>query len=370
MLPVFLLLIFGGIDFGRVFLGWINLNNTARIAANYAASNADQLDSGDPVAVATYNKLVTDDATATNCTPPAPLPPPTYTPDTALGSNATVQVSCSFKIFTPIISAILGNHVTVSSSAVFPIRKGVIAGVPAGGPAPVVAIFTIDSTGGVAPQTITFTNSSTGTIVSYAWDFDGDGTIDSTLKDPPPQAYTVPGTYHPTLTVSNGVTPNTTSKTIVITNPPGPVANFTVSLSSPTAPSSVSFNNTSTSANNPTTYAWKFGDGTTSTAKNPPSKSYAAGTWTVELTVTNPLGTSTTTKTFTVLAPIPMCKVPDFKNQQSDATPSIQSQWQAAGFNTTVIFNPLRPPEYQIKNQSLKKGDDFPCAGTVITVSK
>ena len=37
MLPIFLILIFGGIDFGRVFLGWINLNNTARIAANYAA---------------------------------------------------------------------------------------------------------------------------------------------------------------------------------------------------------------------------------------------------------------------------------------------------------------------------------------------
>jgi PKD repeat protein len=168
--------------------------------------------------------------------------------------------------------------------------------------------------------------------------------------------------------VSNGVTPNTATKTITITTPPGPVANFTVNLSSPTAPSNVSFNNTSTG--NPTTWAWDFGDGTTSAVKNPPTKVYAAGTWIVQLKVDNALGTSTTTKTFTIAAPIPMCKVPDFKNQQSDATPSIQSQWQAAGFNTTVIFNPLRPPEYQIKSQSLKKGDDFPCAGTVITVSK
>lgn len=368
MLPVFLLLIFGGIDFGRVFLGWINLNNTARIAANYAASNAVQLNSGDPVAVATYNKLVTDDATATNCTPPAPLPPPTYTPDTALGSSATVQVSCSFKIFTPIISAILGNHVTVSSSAVFPIRKGVIAGVPAGGPAPVVAAFSINPTGGVAPQTITFTDNSTGSPISYAWDFDGDGVTDySTDGNPPPWTYSVPGTYHPTLTVSNGVTPNTATKTIVITNPPGPVANFTLSQSSPTAPSTVTFNNTSTGSN-PMTYAWKFGDGTTSTVKNPPSKVYPAGIWTVELTVTNALGTSTTTKTFTVLAPIPMCTVPDFKNL--DTSPSIQIQWTAAGFNTTVIFNPTRPPEYKIKTQDLKKGDSYPCSGTVITVFK
>lgn len=370
MLPVFLLLIFGGIDFGRVFLGWINLNNTARIAANYAASNAVELSSGDAVAVATYNKLVTDDATATNCKPPAPLPRPTYTPDTALGSNATVQVSCSFRIYTPIISSILGNNVTVSSSAVFPVRKGAIAGVPAGGPAPVVAIFSINPMGGVAPQTIAFTNNSTGPIVSYAWDFEGDGTVDFTSSDPAPpapHAYTVPGTYRPSLTVTNGVTPNTATKTIVITNPPGPVANFTLSLSSPTAPSTVTFNNTSTGSN-PMTYAWKFGDGTTSTVKNPPTKVYPAGTWTVELKVDDALGTSTTTKTFTVLAPIPMCTVPDFKNQ--DTSPTIQTEWAAAGFSTTVIFNPARPPEYKIKDQDLRKGDSYPCAGTVITVIK
>jgi PKD repeat protein len=366
MLPVFLLLIFGGIDFGRVFLGWINLNNTARIAANYAASNAVQLNSGDAVAVATYNKLVTDDASATNCTPPAPLPPPTYTPDTALGSSATVQVSCSFKIFTPIISSILGNNVTVSSSAVFPIRRGVIAGVPPGGPAPVVAIFSINPTGGVAPQTIAFTNSSTGPVATYAWDFDGNGSIDSTIRDPGSWPYTVPGTYQASLTVSNGVTPNTATKTIVITVPVGPVANFDLALSSPTAPSTVTFTNTSTGS--PTKWAWKFGDGTTSILQDPPTKSYPAGTWTVELKVDNAIGTSTTTKTFTVLAPIPMCPVPDFKNLKTDVVPSIQSRWLAAGFSTTVIFNPSRPPEYKITKQSLAKDSSQPCAGTVITV--
>ncbi len=367
MLPVFLLLIFGGIDFGRVFLGWINLNNTARIAANYAASNAVELNSGDPVAVATYNKLVTDDASATNCKPPTPLPPPTYTPNTALGSNATVQVSCSFRIFTPIISSLLGNNVTVSSSAVFPVRKGAIAGVPAGGPPPAVAGFTINPTGGVAPQTIAFTNTSSGTPVSYAWDFDGDGTTDSTVRDPGTWPYTVPGTYHPSLTVSNGVTPNTASKTIVITAPAGPVADFTFRLSSPTAPSTVTFTNASTGA--PTSWLWDFGDHTTSPLQDPPTKVYAAGTWTVSLTVNNAVGpASTTTKVITVVAPIPMCTVPDFKNVQTDVVPSIQTQWQAAGFSTTVIFNPSRPPEYKITKQSLAKDSSQPCAGTVITV--
>jgi PKD repeat protein len=369
VLPVFLLLIMGGIDFGRVFLGWINLNNTARIAANYAASNAILLSSGDANAVARYNKLVADDAAATNCTPQSPVPPPTYTPDTSLGSSATVQLSCTFKIITPIISAVLGNAVTVKSSAVFPVRQGVIAGVPAGGPGPVVAQFNISPTGGVAPQSILFTDTSTGNPTSYAWDFNGDTVIDSTAKAPGSFNFTVPNTYNATLTVSNGVTPSTATRTIIITAPAGPVANFTYTLSSPTAPSTATFTNTSTGS--PTTYLWDFGDSTTSNIASPPPKSYAAGTWTVTLTVNNAIGPpSTTSKSFTISAPIAQCTIPDFKNLQTDATPSIQSRWQTAGFSTTVIFNPSRPPEYKIKTQTLTAGVSYPCAGTTITVNK
>ena len=63
-----------------------------------------------------------------------------------------------------------------------------------------------------------------------------------------------------------------------------------------------------------------------------------------------------------------MCTVPDFKNLDTDVVPSIQTRWQAAGFVTTVIFNPSRPPEYKITKQSLAKDSSQPCAGTVITV--
>ena len=325
-----------------------------------------QLNRGDPAAVATYNKLVTDDATATNCTPPAPLPPPTYTPDTALGSSATVQVSCSFKIFTPIISSILGNSVTVSSSAVFPIRKGVIAGVPTGGPAPAIAGFTVNPTGGVAPQTITFTDTSSGTPISYAWDFDGDGVTDySTDDNPPPWTYSVPGTYHPTLTVSNGVTPTMATKTIVITAPAGPVANFDLALSSPTAPSTVTFTNTSTGS--PTTWVWKFGDGTTSTLQDPPTKVYAAGTWTVELTggqcPRNPVDDQSPSRSWRRSRCAP-CRTS--RTWTRTSCHRSRRRWQTAGFSTTVIFNPSRPPEYKITKQSLRAPRNR--AGTVITV--
>ena len=36
-LPVVFLMVLFGIDFGRVYLGWVSLNNAVREAANYAA---------------------------------------------------------------------------------------------------------------------------------------------------------------------------------------------------------------------------------------------------------------------------------------------------------------------------------------------
>ncbi len=39
VLPMILLLMLIALDFGRVFLGWVALNNSARVAANYAAMN-------------------------------------------------------------------------------------------------------------------------------------------------------------------------------------------------------------------------------------------------------------------------------------------------------------------------------------------
>src|SRR6185437_10682149 len=41
ILPVLLLLTLIAVDFGRVYLGWINLQNMARIAADFGANNAD-----------------------------------------------------------------------------------------------------------------------------------------------------------------------------------------------------------------------------------------------------------------------------------------------------------------------------------------
>jgi PKD repeat protein len=65
----------------------------------------------------------------------------------------------------------------------------------------ILASFTSDLTGGSAPLSVTFTDHSIGTVTSYAWDFDSDGTIDSTEQSPT-TVFAEAGTYTVTLTVS------------------------------------------------------------------------------------------------------------------------------------------------------------------------
>ncbi|MEE9095432.1 PKD domain-containing protein [Pseudarthrobacter phenanthrenivorans] len=77
-----------------------------------------------------------------------------------------------------------------------------------------------------------------------------------------------------------------------------PVASFTASPTSGTAPLNVAFTDTSTGS--PTSWAWDFGDGGTSTAQNPSHSYAAAGTYTAKLTATNSAGSSSASTTITV----------------------------------------------------------------------
>lgn len=76
--------------------------------------------------------------------------------------------------------------------------------------------------------------------------------------------------------------------------PQPPSADFTGTPTSGTAPLSVAFTDESTGG--PTSWSWNFGDGTTSSEQNP-IHTFAAGTYTVSLTVANANGSNTVTKT-------------------------------------------------------------------------
>ena len=137
--PLALLMILFGLDFGRVFLGWVSLNQAAREAANYAAMNPAAWSLPYNLAVqAEYARLVTTEAANINCTLVTPVPNPTFPDGTGVGAPALVRLSCRFGLITPMIGMVTGNPIPVSASSAFPIRSGNIEGVPAASALPTV----------------------------------------------------------------------------------------------------------------------------------------------------------------------------------------------------------------------------------------
>jgi PKD repeat protein len=103
-----------------------------------------------------------------------------------------------------------------------------------------------------------------------------------------------------TLTATNGAGSDGETRTgyiVVSATPQPPVAGFTATPTSGTAPLVVNFTDTST--NTPTGWAWDFdNNGTTdSTAQNPQHSYAAAGTYSVTLTATNGAGSDGETRT-------------------------------------------------------------------------
>ncbi|MGI6486024.1 MAG: PKD domain-containing protein [Tepidanaerobacteraceae bacterium] len=79
------------------------------------------------------------------------------------------------------------------------------------------AAFTAEPTSGKAPLEVSFTDKSTGTEpLTYAWDFDNDGMVDSTEQNPT-YTYENAGTYTVRLTVSNAAGNDEEIKTDYIT---------------------------------------------------------------------------------------------------------------------------------------------------------
>jgi PKD repeat protein len=142
-----------------------------------------------------------------------------------------------------------------------------------------------------------------------------------------PYQYTV---YGDTFTITGDLGFTITSATVA------PVASFTKSASSGTAPLTVTFTDTSTNA---TSWAWNFGDGTAnSTSQHPSHQFTTAGTRTVTLTATNDIGSSSTTQTVTVGAAAPTASFAG--NRTSGSYPlAILFTDSSAGSPTSWAYN-------------------------------
>jgi hypothetical protein len=149
--PLALLMVLFGLDFGRVFLGWVALNSAAREAANYAAMNPAAWTIPYDLGIQSeYERLVENEAANINCTLMDPIADPTFPNGTSIGAPAKVSLTCRFNLITPFIALLTGNPIPVTASSAFPVRAGLIEGVPIETPSPAPSA-TAAPTGSVAP---------------------------------------------------------------------------------------------------------------------------------------------------------------------------------------------------------------------------
>lgn len=166
-----------------------------------------------------------------------------------------------------------------------------------------------------------FEDLSTGEPAEWQWEF-GDGEIST--RQNPLHTYPEAGTYTVTLRVTAPGGSSNKRKFVTVEAGEPLIANFGFTLNGLT----VLFSDSS--AGDPTSYSWDFGDGRFSTAPNP-SHTYAqAGTYTVELTITNEFGVTDSTSQF-VSPSLGEAPKPDFE---------FQTQGLRAVFNDTTTGNP------------------------------
>jgi PKD repeat protein len=252
------------------------------------------------------------------------------------------------------------NDRSVAASVTLPVTVSSSAG-----SAP-TATFTVSPSAPAVNQTVFFNASTSAggaghTITSYRWAF-GDGTTATGVTTT--HAYAAAGTYTVQLTVTDDTGQSTTSlgTPVTVTSGAGstPTATFTFSPAAPAVGETVFFNaSTSTAGPGRTiaSYLWTFGDGATSTGVTTTHAYSTAGSYSVQLKVTDDAGVSTTSTATSIIVGNPPAPTAGFTfspvapvvNQQIifDASSSTTAQGQSIvdvawnfGDNTPVIHCP------------------------------
>ncbi len=347
-LPVLMMIVLIGLDFGRVYFGWVNLNNTARIGASFAALHPNAWGTpGNANHRATYEAQIRADASLINCTLPSPIPSPTFT-SKDFGGRVTVAISCDFQLLTPLIGNAIGNPFRIEGRSIFPVLSSCL-GCP--------TVIQPDSTPppdatptGTATPTATPTSTPTPTPTP------------TPTATPTPTDVIVDPNATPTPTPTVEITPEPTP-------PPSPTSDF---FGTPTSPDGtgggpggdpingvypsliVVFTDRSEYA---ATYSWDFGDGAFSSEANPTHTYNKGGAFNVTLTVANATGDAVLTRTAYVTVG---CKVPNLINGQTTVSKGA-TKWKGAGF--FGAYEAIRPPDgdYTIRTQSLPPGTVVGC---------
>lgn len=116
-----------------------------------------------------------------------------------------------------------------------------------------------------------------------------------------------------------------------------PAASFTANITNGSAPLSVQF--IDTSANNPTSWTWLFGDGGSSTSETPVHQYTVAGTYTVTLTATNADGSNTDTQTgYIVVSKVAAMPVTGFVSSVTSGSQPLGVQFVDSSTNSPTSW--------------------------------
>jgi PKD repeat protein len=306
-------------------------------------------------------------------------------------------MSCDFRLLTPFITSFFGATIPVSAEARFPIRTGAIASiggsttVPPPGGASADFNFTgvsggsVNGSGNVDGTNPTTVNVLDGSVNAQTWEWtwgDGSAQTDEDFTSAPlPHTYSSPGTYTVTLVVTNPAGSSSRSRTVTVAAPPTapPVAGFygtpqgtppqangggtTGAAISGVRGTQVNFTNLSTGAN---AYSWDFGDGTSASTQTSPQHPYSfLGIYTVVLTITDPSGGGSFTRSNYVTIG---CLAPVFSGHTTGEAAGL---WSGAGFSGSVRYkaqgangngspNPPGVPKQIVSQEGVQGGQLVP----------
>jgi hypothetical protein len=343
ILPLLMVVLLFAIDFGRVFFGWVGLQNVARIGASFASQypNSNWASSTDPDRQE-YLDQIHADAAAINCTLPADAELlPEFPGGTAPGSPVDVQLDCDFRLLTPFLAPIFGGmDVPIGAEATFPVRAGTFAGPGGGGPPP----------GGPTCRVIPDMEDMLVADARAAWTaalFLGNFYPAGSSQDAEEVTAQFP---NPFASPDDCVDPTTSVTVSSVPLPPPPCPSGEARV-----PNIVGL----TVGNGRTTW---FGSGFNSGTFSPATGSNGQM---IQSQTVNPStaagGCAPVTATVSVTIgapPVADCEVPNFIGSHSGGA---QSTWTANEFTTTVDFRASGQLPYIINEQSLVGRQLVPC---------
>jgi Flp pilus assembly protein TadG len=325
VLPIFLLILLIAVDFGRLFYTYVEMNNAAREAAAYGASHPT--DQAGMLALAQQETNTQHQSgagavsviAACHDSGGANLACANAPGGNGTGNSITVTVASSFTFLTPFVGDLFGGSLHMAASTTTKVLGLAASG--GGSPGSCSTLPTAAFTATVVGMTVTVDASSSSpttglcAISGYAWDM-GDGADPwppIVGMNPGSYTYTVAGTYHIQLVVSNpagnsstlqvvnvgtsGPTPSPTptptpTPVSTPTPTPAPVCNtapsFTYNIvGSKSGGYDVTYYGAYTGQPAPVSWVWAFGDGTSGSGPQVTHHYAGSAQYNVTLTVTN-----------------------------------------------------------------------------------